>query len=152
MSFSNFFKKLKGSTGSRDVLSEAEYKEEHRKIFRPTLETLVKNFLTRPRFCEIALSLNNLVFLDNIGFFQEFKATYPNVKLSKDTEKGKLNLRGRGEELEDAYENCSQKIRNITIKSLSFGDKKIWDVIADAKVQSHIKCVFTSDNIKAQVC
>ena len=145
------FKKRKGSTESRDVQSEAEYKEEHRRIFRPTLETLVKNFLTKPRFCEIALSLNNLAFLDNIGFFKEFKATYPNVELSKDTEKGKLNLRGRGEEFEDAYENCSQKLRDITVKSLRFDDEKIWDVIADAKMQSHIKSVFTSDDIKAQV-
>ena len=140
---------------SRDVGSESEWNdlEEHKKIFRPTLETLLRRFVAKPRRCEIDSSSKKLGFLDDMEFFEKFRATYPNVEVSKDRHGRKLILRGKGEEFDDAYNHCSWKLQEIAMRYFPrTDDEKIWDVIADSQVQCYMKSLFASKNIKAQVC
>ncbi|CAB4016167.1 Hypothetical predicted protein [Paramuricea clavata] len=141
---------------SSGLPSHDECKEEHKKIFRPTLDTLVRKFATKRRLFDQNYPLNILAFLEDIGFFKELRSTYPNVELSIDMQDNSLNaklcLKGRGEEFDAACNKLFWKLGEITKSALPFDDRRIWDAIADTRVQEHIKSVLTLKNIRAQVC
>lgn len=148
--------KSSGLPSSGRRVSDDEFKEEHKKIFRPTLDALVRKFTTKRRVFDHNCPSNTLVFLENIGFFKELRSTYPNVELSidkqDDSPNAKLCLKGRGEEFDAACHKFSWKLGEIIKSALPFDDRRIWDAIADTRVQKHIKSILTLKNIRAQVC
>lgn len=122
----------------------------HKKFFGPTLDLIKK--LKRKRQFDLDVPSSVLAFLEQIGFFEEFRSTHTNVELSVDMQDGRLRLKGRGDDFETACNNCSWKLQQIDTTTLEFVDKRIWDVIADTRVQVHMKNILRSKDIKAKVC
>ena len=125
--------------------------EVHKRIFGPTLNLIRKFTTRRKRQFELDVPSSILVFLEDMGFFKEFRSTHTNVELRIDMEDGKLRLKGRGNDFETACNNCSWKLRQLDKSTLPFEDKRIWDVLADTRVQVHVKDILRSKEIKAQV-
>lgn len=150
-------KTLKRVLGKSKTLSTSavddEYRKRHSTKFRDVLERLKAVSKDRKkRFHEFDAIPENLIFLQDIRFFNELRSLYPNVEVNIDIENGKLFLRGDSEEFNDAYNKCSWTLQKIAKGSLPFDDERIWDVIADSRVQEHLKSIISSKNIKAQVC
>ena len=122
----------------------------HKKIFGPTLDLIKK--LKKKRQFDLDVPSSVLAFLEEMGFFEELRSRHTNVELSIYMQGGKLRLKGRGDDFETACNNCAWKLQQIDTSTLQFDDKRIWDVIADTRVQVHMKDILRSKDIKAKVC
>ena len=122
----------------------------HKKIFAATLDLIQK--IIRKRQFDVEVPSRVLAFLEEMGFFKEFRSTHTNVELSVDMHDRKLRLKGRGNHFETACNNCSWTLRQLDTSTLPVNDKRIWDVIADTRMQVHVKNILRSKGIKAEVC
>ncbi|XP_028403594.1 protein mono-ADP-ribosyltransferase PARP14-like [Dendronephthya gigantea] len=135
------------------VSTEDEYRKEHKTRFGSTLQSLVQRVTTKKRSFDFNAPTKTLIFLREIGFIKELKSRYPNVEVYtgiQDPVNGKLSLRGMGDEFDSACDECSWKLPRIIERSMTSGDKKIWDVMANTRVQEHVTDIFISKNIRAQ--
>ncbi len=136
----------------KEKCSDDAYQKEHRKNFLPTLETLVGMMRAKKRSHEWDVPSKRLAFLNDFGFFEDIKSSHPNVDVSQDLLNQKLCLKGRGDEFNSAYNKCSGTLHEIVDDILKIDDMKIWDLIAESRVQEHLKRTILSKHIKAQVC
>ena len=118
----------------------------------PITRKLSKVF-KRSRRCALEAPTKTLDFLEDIGYFEASKSTYPNLRLSldiQDSVNGKLILEGQGDEFETAYNKFSLRLQKVTQCTLQVSGK-IWDAVANTHVQKHVKEIFRSKNIMAEV-
>lgn len=142
-----FWKKLTKSSHDCD-----DWQYDHQSRLRPVLETLIQNVTLRRQSQrqELDAPPENLMFLNNVGFFEDLEHRFPSVEVKQDLFNAKLYLRGRDEEFDNAYNKCSWTLRQIRTKFLV--SCHCWDLVAENHVREQINKIIIAKSIKAQVC
>ena len=120
-----------------------------------TLRSMVQRWTTKRRCYVLKWPGKTLLFLNKFGYFKEIELTYSNLELQLDVRadplKGKLILKGWGDELESAHDKCSLQLREVTERSiqtvLQSSNGKIGDIISHRRVNR----IFCGKNIMAEV-
>lgn len=128
------------------------WQNEHRTIFLPVLDSFIERVRRQSQRHELYASSKDLVFLNDVGFFEDLKICCPNVEVSQDISNAKLYLKGRGEEFNTACNKCSWTLQQICTKVLTLPDPICWDLLAEDHVRQQVNNIITAKSIKAQVC
>ena len=129
-----------------------DWQNEHKRIFLPVLDAFIEKVKRQSQRHELHAPSKDLVFLNDVGFFEDLKNCCPSVEVSRDISNAKLYLKGRGEEFVTACQKCSWTLQQICTKVFILPDPICWDLLAENHVREQVNNIITAKSIKAQVC